>query len=233
VSRKSRPQRSNVLLDDITDENLAKVVGKGLGACFMNSGQTCSALTRMLVPAARHDQIVDLIAQQLPGWTIGDPLEGKSKLGPVISDAQRTRVRSYIQKGIDEGATLVGGGADQPDDLPTGYYVKPTVFANVSPDMTIAQEEIFGPVLVVMPYNDDTEALAIANGTPYGLGGGVWADDKARATAFARKMRTGQIDVNGAFSITAPFGGYKQSGNGRERGTHGFQEFLETKAVQV
>jgi aldehyde dehydrogenase (NAD+) len=225
---------ANVILDDVADEDLAKVVGKGLGACFLNSGQTCSALTRMLVPAAKHDAIVDIIAQQLPGWTIGNPKGGEAKLGPVISAGQRDRVRAYITKGIDEGATLVGGGAEAPEDQPNGYYVKPTVLANVTANMTVAQEEIFGPVLVVMPYADEADALAIANGTPYGLAGGVWSADADRAKAFARKMRTGQVDVNGgAFNVLAPFGGYGQSGNGRERGAHGLNEFLETKSLQL
>ena len=225
---------ANVILDDISDEDLPKVVGKGLGACFLNSGQTCSALTRMLVPASKHDQVVDIIASQLAGWTIGDPFGGAAKLGPVISSVQRDRVRAYITKGIEEGATLVGGGAEAPDDLPTGYYVKPTVLANVTPDMTVAREEIFGPVLVVMPYADDADAVRIANDTPYGLAGGVQSADPERAKAFARKMRTGQVDINGGgFNALAPFGGYKQSGNGRERGAHGLSEFLETKSLQM
>jgi aldehyde dehydrogenase (NAD+) len=225
---------ANVILEDVADADLAKVVGKGLGACFLNSGQTCSALTRMLVPAAKHDAIVDMIAEQLPSWTIGNPKGGEAKLGPVISAAQRDRVRAYITKGIEEGATLVGGGADAPDDQPHGYYVKPTVLANVKANMTVAQEEIFGPVLVVMPYTDEADALAIANGTPYGLAGGVWSGDADHAKAFARKMRTGQVDINGgAFNVLAPFGGYGQSGNGRERGEHGLNEFLETKSLQL
>ena len=225
---------ANVILDDVADDQLAKVVGKGLGACFMNSGQTCSALTRMLVPAAKHDAIVDLIAAQLPAWTIGDPFGGVAKLGPVISSSQRDRVRAYILKGIEEGATLVGGGAEAPDDLPTGYYVKPTVLANVTPDMTVAREEIFGPVLVVMPYADEADAIRIANDTPYGLAGAVWSADADHAKAVARQLRTGQVDINGGgFNTLAPFGGYKQSGNGRERGHHGMGEFLETKAMQL
>ncbi len=225
---------ANVILEDVADEDLPKIVGKGLGACFMNSGQTCSALTRMLVPKAKHAMVVDIISQALPGWTIGDPLAGQAKLGPVISDAQRTRVRNYINRGIEEGATLVGGGAEQPDDQPRGYYVKPTVLAGVTSTMTVAQEEIFGPVLVVMPYEDEADALAIANGTPYGLAGAVWSADAEKAKQFARKMRTGQVDVNGGgFNAFAPFGGYGQSGNGRERGAHGLEEFLETKAMQL
>jgi aldehyde dehydrogenase (NAD+) len=225
---------ANVILEDVADAELPGVVGKALGACFMNSGQTCSALTRLLVPAAKHDAIVDMISQQLPSWTVGNPKGGEAKLGPVISAGQRDRVRAYITKGVEEGATLVGGGAEAPEDQTTGYYVKPTVLANVLPTMTVAQEEIFGPVLVVMPYADEADALAIANGTPYGLSGGVWSADADHAKAFARKMRTGQVDVNGGgFNILAPFGGYKQSGNGRERGAHGLMEYLETKAMQL
>lgn len=225
---------ANILLDDLDDDAMAKAVGKGIGAAFMNSGQTCSALTRMLVPASRHEAVMDVAAQQLAGWTIGDPKTNAGRLGPVISDAQRTRVRGFIDKGIGEGATLVGGGSEQPDDLAQGYYVKPTIFANVTPDMTIAQEEIFGPVLVIMPYADDDDAVRIANSTPYGLSGGVTGADPERAQAIARRLRTGQVDVNGGgFNTMAPFGGYKQSGNGRERGRYGFEEFLEVKAMQL
>jgi aldehyde dehydrogenase (NAD+) len=234
VSLELGGKSANVILEDVEDDKLANVVGRGLGACFMNSGQTCSAFTRMLVPAAKHDQIVDLIAQQLPSWTIGDPMGGQAKLGPVISAAQRDRVRNYINIGLAEGATLVGGGSDAPEDQPNGYYVRPTVLANVTADMTVAKEEIFGPVLVVMPYKDEADALAIANGTPYGLAGAVWSGDADHAKAFARGMRTGQVDVNGGgFNPLAPFGGYKQSGNGRERGPHGMMEFLETKSLQL
>ncbi len=223
-----------VILDDLDGEALQKAVGKALGQCFLNSGQTCTAHTRMVVPAAKHDQIVDMVAGFMPSWTIGDPKTNAGKLGPLISDVQRTRVRSYIQKGIEEGATLVAGGAEQPEDLPTGYYVKPTVFANVTTDMTIAQEEIFGPVLSILPYQDEADAVRVANATIYGLAGGVWSADKDRAIAFARKMRTGQVDINGGgFNVQAPFGGYKQSGNGRELGRYGFEEFLEVKSMQL
>jgi acyl-CoA reductase-like NAD-dependent aldehyde dehydrogenase len=225
---------ANVILDDVADDDLPKIVGKGLGACFMNSGQTCSALTRMVVPRSKQERVIEILANALPGWTIGDPLAGKAKLGPVISESQRTRVRGYITKGVEEGATLVGGGAEQPDDLPTGYYVKPTVLANVTRDMTVAQEEIFGPVLVVMPHDGDDDALAIANGTDYGLAAAVWSSDAVHAGTFARRLRAGQVDVNGGgFNPLAPFGGYKQSGNGRERGPFGLEEFLETKSLQL
>jgi aldehyde dehydrogenase (NAD+) len=223
-----------VILDDLDGEALQKAVGKALGQCFLNSGQTCTAHTRMVVPASKHDQIVDMVAGFMPSWTVGDPKTNAGKLGPLISDVQRTRVRGYIQKGIDEGATLVAGGTAQPEGLPTGYYVQPTVFANVTTDMTIAQEEIFGPVLSILPYSDDDDAVRIANATVYGLAGGVWAADKDRAIAFARRMRTGQVDINGGgFNLQAPFGGYKQSGNGRELGRYGLEEFLEVKSMQL
>ena len=234
VSLELGGKSANIVLDDLEGDALVKAIGKGLGACFLNSGQTCTAHTRMLVPRSKHDAIVDIAAAQLAGWSIGDPFGGKAKLGPVISDAQRTRVRSYIEKGIAEGATLVGGGAEQPDDLPTGYFVKPTVFANVTPSMTIAQEEIFGPVLSIMPYDDEDDAVRIANDTVYGLAGGVWSADPERAKAVARRMRTGQIDINGGgFNPLAPFGGYKQSGNGRVLGRFGLEEFLEVKSMQM
>ncbi len=234
VSLELGGKSANIVLDDLEGDALVKAIGKGLGACFLNSGQTCTAHTRMLVPRSKHDEIVDIAAKQLAGWSIGDPMGGAAKLGPVISDSQRTRVRGYIQKGIDEGATLVGGGPEQPDDLPTGYYVKPTIFANVTPEMTIAQEEIFGPVLSIMPYDDEDDAVAIANATVYGLAGGVWSSDVERAKKVARRMRTGQIDINGGgFNPLAPFGGYKQSGNGRELGRYGLEEFLEVKSMQL
>jgi acyl-CoA reductase-like NAD-dependent aldehyde dehydrogenase len=155
-------------------------------------------------------------------------------LGPLSSAAQRDRVRDYIQKGIDEGAELAAGGTDAPEGLVTGYFVKPTVFGNVRSDMTIAQEEIFGPVLSILPYEDEEDAIRIANDTPYGLAGGVWSADEDRARRVARRMRTGQVDVNGgSFNISAPFGGYKQSGIGRELGRYGLEEFLEVKSLQL
>jgi acyl-CoA reductase-like NAD-dependent aldehyde dehydrogenase len=234
VSLELGGKSANIILDDLEGEALTKAVGKGLGACLLNSGQTCTAHTRMLVPRAKHDEIVGILVAQVQGWTVGDPFGGKAKLGPLISAAQRDRVRGYINKGIEEGATLVAGGPEQPEDLPLGYYVKPTIFANVTADMTIAKEEIFGPVLSVMPYDSEDDAVRIANDTVYGLAGGVWSADPERAKKVARRMRTGQIDINGgAFNPMAPFGGYKQSGNGRELGRYGIEEFLEVKSMQL
>ncbi len=221
---------ANVLLDDA---DFAKAVKVGVANAFLNAGQTCTAWTRLLVPADRHDEVVALAAQAAGRFSPGDPMAEGTRLGPVASAAQRDRVRGYIQTGIDEGARVAAGGPEAPEGLDTGYFVRPTVFAGVRPDMTIAQEEIFGPVLSVMPYDDEEDALRIANGTVYGLAGGVWSADPDRALAFARRMRTGQVDVNGGqFNPVAPFGGYKQSGNGRELGRYGLEEFLEVKSVQ-
>ncbi|WCO67465.1 aldehyde dehydrogenase family protein [Iamia majanohamensis] len=226
---------ANVILDDLEGDELDTAVRKGVGSCYLNSGQTCTAFTRMLVPRSKHDEIVDIIRDEVEStWTLGDPATGDGRLGPLISDTQRERVRGYIRQGIDEGATLVTGGDDAPDDLPTGYYVKPTVFAGVDNAMTIAQEEIFGPVLSVIPYDDTDDAVRIANDTTYGLAGGVWGGDAERARAVARRLRTGQVEVNGGgFNPLAPFGGYKMSGNGRELGMYGLEEFLQTKALQL
>jgi len=226
---------ANVILDDLEGDELDGAVRKGVQSCYLNSGQTCTAFTRMLVPQDRHDEIVDIIRDEVESvYTLGDPATGAGRLGPLISDAQRTRVRGYIEKGVEEGATLVTGGAEAPDDLPTGYYVRPTVFAGVDNSMTIAQEEIFGPVLSVIPYADVDDAVRIANDTSYGLSGGVWGADKDRAQGVARRLRTGQVEVNGGgFNPLAPFGGYKQSGIGRELGKYGLEEFLQTKAMQL
>jgi acyl-CoA reductase-like NAD-dependent aldehyde dehydrogenase len=222
---------ANIILDDA---DLEKAVQGGVANCYFNSGQTCSAHTRMLVPRSRHDEAVKLAKAAAESFTVGDPRVGKVKLGPLISDVQRERVRGYIKKGIEEGATLVTGGAEPPDGLDRGYFVKPTVFANVRNDMTIAREEIFGPVLSIIPYEDEDDAVRIANDTPYGLAGGVWSSDPERAKRVARRLRTGQVDINGgSFNPFAPFGGYKQSGNGRELGRYGFEEFLETKSLQL
>ena len=222
---------ANVILDDA---DLARAVPDGVGKCFLNSGQTCSALTRMLVPRARLSEVEELAKSAAESFTPGDPFDGGTRLGPLVSAAQRDRVRNYIDKGIGEGATLVTGGAESPDGLDTGYFVEPTVFSSVSRDMTIAREEIFGPVLVIIPYDSEEEAVEIANDTEYGLAGGVWSGDPERAKAVARRLRTGQVEVNGGgFNPMAPFGGYKQSGNGREFGAFGLEEFLEVKAVQL
>ncbi len=221
---------ANVVLDDA---DLAAVVPGGVFGCYLNSGQTCSALTRMLVPRSRHDEVVELARAMAENVKVG-PADSDATLGPLVSATQRDRVRGYIQKGIDEGATLVTGGVEAPDGLDTGYFVQPTVFADVTPDMTIAQEEIFGPVLVIMPYDDDDDAVRIANATIYGLAGAVQSADQERAMAIARRMRTGQVDVcGGSFNLLAPFGGYKQSGNGRELGKFGLDEFLEIKSLQL
>ena len=226
---------ANILLPDLEGDELAKATKAAVGSAYLNSGQTCTAFTRLLVPADKHDEIVDALRAEVEGkYTIGDPATGAGRLGPLISETQRERVRGYIRTGIDEGATLVTGGAEQPDDLPTGYYVKPTVFANVRNDMTIAQEEIFGPVLSVIPYDDVDDAVAIANDSPYGLSGGVWGADVDEAKAVARRIRTGGVEVNGgSYNALAPFGGFKQSGIGREAGKYGLEEFLQTKSLQL
>ena len=220
----------NVLLDDA---DFPSAVAAGVGAAYANSGQTCSALTRMIVPRSRLAEVEQLAREAAESYTVGDPFADGTRLGPLISAVQRERVRGYISKGIEEGATVVTGGADAPEGLDTGYFVRPTVFSNVTRDMTIAQEEIFGPVLSIMPYDTEEEAIEIANDTVYGLAGAVSGSEE-RARAVARKIRAGQVRVNkGRGGTGAPFGGYKQSGLGREHGSHGLEEFLEVKALFV
>ncbi|MBI1817959.1 MAG: aldehyde dehydrogenase family protein [Deltaproteobacteria bacterium] len=222
---------ANIILDDA---DLTKAVTSGVGECYLNSGQTCSALTRMLVPRARHEEAVGLARAAAEKFTVGDPLGDTTKLGPLISATQRERVRGYIRKGIEEGAMLVTGGADAPNGLSTGYFVKPTVFANVTNEMTIAQEEIFGPVLSIIPYDTEEDAVRIANDTVYGLSGAVWSGDPERAKRVARQLRTGQVAINGGrYNPLAPFGGYKQSGHGRELGKYGLEEYLQVKSMQL
>ncbi len=220
----------NVILDDA---DLEAAVRGGISNCYLNSGQTCSAHTRMLVPRSKHDEAMRIAKDAAEKFQPGPALSGDSRLGPLVSATQRERVRGYIKKGIEEGATLVTGGAQAPDGLPKGYFVRPTVFANVKSDMTIAQEEIFGPVLCIIPYDSEDDAVRIANDTIYGLAGGVWSKDPERAKRVARRIRTGQVDINGGnFNPLAPFGGYKQSGCGRELGKNGFEEYLEVKSLQ-
>jgi len=218
----------------LEDADLAAAVKGTVNGCFLNSGQTCTALTRMLVPASKYEEAAKLAAEAAKGFTLGDPLSESTRLGPLSSKMQLERVRSYIKKGVAEGAELLAGGADAPEGLPGGYFVKPTVFGKVKNSMTIAQEEIFGPVLSIIPYQDEDEAVRIANDSPYGLAGAVWSKDDARAQSVARRIRAGQIDVNGgAFNMNAPFGGFKQSGHGREAGVYGLEEFLELKSLQL
>ena len=225
---------ANILLDDLDDAAFTKAVTDGVGKAFLNSGQTCSALTRMLVPRHRLAAAEATAGAVADAMVVGDPFAAGVHLGPLASAAQRERVQGFIRAGIDEGATLVAGGLGAPDGLDVGFYVRPTVFGGVTPEMTIAQEEIFGPVLSILPYDDEEHAVSIANGVVYGLAGGVWSGDKAHAEKVARRLRTGQVEVNGgAFNANAPFGGYKQSGIGREYGRYGLEEFLEIKSLQL
>ena len=223
---------ASVILDDA---DLAVAVKGTVNGCYLNSGQTCTALTRMLVPESRHDEAAKIAAEVAKAFTVGDPLAETTRLGPLTSKAQLERVRSYIKKGLSEGAELVAGGAEPPEGVPAGgYYVRPTVFGRVRNNMTIAQEEIFGPVLSIIPYKDEEDAIRIANDTVYGLAGAVWSKDESRAQRVARRIRAGQVDVNGgAFNMNAPFGGFKQSGHGREAGVYGLEEFLEYKSLQL
>jgi acyl-CoA reductase-like NAD-dependent aldehyde dehydrogenase len=221
----------NVLLDDA---DFSRAVPDGVAKCFLNSGQTCSALTRMLVPRERLAEVEELAVGAAEAFTPGDPFDPGTRLGPLVSETQRERVRGYIAKGEAEGAKLLTGGTDAPEGLDRGYFVRPTVFSEVTPEMTIGREEIFGPVLVIQPYDDEEDAVRIANATEYGLAGGVWAGDQERAIAVARRLRSGQIEINGgAFNPAAPFGGYGQSGHGRENGRFGLEELLQIKSLQL
>lgn len=222
---------ANVILEDA---DLAVAVKVGLANAFMNAGQTCSAWTRMLVPRSRMDETVDAISTYVGAHRPGDPLDRSTRLGPVVSARQRDSVREHIRKAIADGHRLVAGGPEPPDGLDRGFYVRPTVFAQVPPESPLAQEEVFGPVLAVVGYETEQEAREIANDSRYGLAGAVWSADQERAVAFAKGMQTGQVDVNGArFNPLAPFGGYKQSGIGREFGRFGVDEFLQIKAIQL
>ena len=225
---------ANIIGEDLDEATFAKAIMGGTGQAFLNSGQTCSLLSRMLVPRARLGEAEGLAAAVATGIKVGDPFAEGTNVGPLASAAQRDRVLGYINKGIEEGAKLIAGGPGAPEGLEKGYYVKPTVFSEVNNKMTIAQEEIFGPVLVLIPYDGIDNAVEIANDSPYGLAGAVFAADKETGIAIAKRIRTGQVTVNGgAFNPNAPFGGYKQSGVGRELGEYGFEEFLEIKSLQL
>jgi aldehyde dehydrogenase (NAD+) len=228
VAQELGGKSANIILDDA---DLEAVISRDLAGMCTNSGQSCNAPTRMLVPAARMDEAATIAAGVASGIVVGDPKEKTSNIGPVVSATQFSRIQQLIEKGIGEGATLQVGGPGRPDGLDTGYYVRPTVFSHVSNDMTIAREEIFGPVLVMIGYEDDDDAVRIANDTSYGLSGYI-SGDSDRAKAMARRIRTGNVHLNGAGpDFNAPFGGYRQSGNGREWGALGFEEYLETKAI--
>ncbi len=229
VTQELGGKSANIILDDAAD--FAKAVAGGVAGCFGNSGQSCNAPTRMLVPKARMAEAIEVAKAAAAKATVGDPAAETTRLGPVVSEAQFNKIQGLIEKGIEEGAELIAGGPGRPEGLDHGYFVQPTVFANVSNDMTIAREEIFGPVLSIIPYEDDADAVRIANDTEYGLSGYV-SGEPEHAQAIARQLRTGNVHLNGAGpDFSAPFGGYKQSGNGREWGIEGFEEFLEVKAI--
>jgi aldehyde dehydrogenase (NAD+) len=220
---------ANVILADADFPTAVKV---GLAKAFVNSGQTCNAQTRMLVPASRYTETIELAVQNAGRYPVGDPLAEGTRLGPLASAAQQSRVRGYIERGVSEGARIVTGGVEPPPGLEVGSYVQPTVFAGVTPGMAIAQEEIFGPVLSVIAYDTEEDAVAIANGTPYGLAAAVWSADQEHAVSIGRQLRAGQVEINGgAFNVAAPFGGFGQSGYGRELGIHGLEEYGELKAL--
>jgi aldehyde dehydrogenase (NAD+) len=219
----------NLLLDDA---DLERAVKAGALGVFRNSGQSCNAPTRMLAPASRLEEVEAIARRTAEGMVVGDPRSERTTMGPLVSRAQLDRVQGYIQTGIAEGARLVAGGPGRPEGLERGFFARPTVFSGVRNDMAIAREEIFGPVLCILPYRDEEEAIRIANDTPYGLSAFVWSQDRERARRVAARIRAGMVHVNGApADLAAPFGGYKQSGNGREWGAHGLREFLEVKAV--
>ncbi len=229
VSQELGGKSANVVL---SDADFAKAAPGALSACFLNSGQSCNAPSRLLVQADQQEQMIEALKSAAATFTTADPDAKGTVLGPVVSKVQWDKIQGLIHTAIAEGARLVTGGPGRPEGLTRGYYVRPTVFADVRPDMTIAREEVFGPVLAVIPYRDEEEAIDIANDSVYGLGGAVQSADLERARKVARRIRTGTVSVNGAqLDLAAPFGGYKQSGNGREWGDHGFQEFLEVKAI--
>ncbi|MFJ5265790.1 aldehyde dehydrogenase family protein [Streptomyces sp. NPDC088387] len=218
----------------LPDADLEKAVALSLASAWFNNGQVCAAWTRLIVPADRQRQVAELLVAAAEGFRVGDPMSEPTRLGPLVSETQRERVDAYIRRGLADGARLVFGGPGRPDGCETGAYVRPTIFTDVDPDAVIAQEEIFGPVLSVIPYTDEEHAVAIANNSVYGLHGAVFGEPD-HALSVARRLRTGQVDVNGGqYNMVAPFGGYKQSGNGgREFGRYGLDDQLETKSVQL
>ncbi len=229
VAQELGGKSANIILDDA---DLEAAVSEGAASMFENTGQSCDAPSRMLVPKDKMNEAAAIAARVAAETAVGNPRVKGTRVGPVVSELQWNKIQGLIQKGIDEGATLAAGGTGRPEGLEKGYYVKPTVFANVSNDMTIAREEIFGPVLSIIPYEDDEDAIRIANDTPYGLSGYVSSGDLAHARRVASRMRTGMVHINGAdLEALAPFGGFKQSGNGREWGAHGMDEFLELKSI--
>lgn len=228
VAQELGGKSANIILDDA---NLEEAIGRDAFGMCMNSGQSCNAGTRMLVPNSKMEAAAEIAKTSMGAVTVGDPTSDGTTIGPVVSEIQWNKIQELIQSGIDEGAELVCGGLGRPEGVSKGYYVKPTLFANVTNDMRIAQEEIFGPVLVLIGYEDDDEAVSIANDTVYGLAGYI-SGSHERALGIARKIRTGNMHVNGSGpDFNAPFGGYKQSGNGREWGSHGLEEFMEVKAI--
>jgi aldehyde dehydrogenase (NAD+) len=229
VAQELGGKSANILLDDA---DLATFVPAGVQACFMNSGQACAAPTRMLVPEHLHEEVVRLARISAEGTAVGDPLKDGVKVGPLVSKAQFDRVQGYIRKGVEEGATLVAGGPGKPEGLATGHFARPTIFANVRSDMTIAQEEIFGPVICLIPADSEQDAIRIANESIYGLNGAVLTKDKDAAYRVARQIRTGCVGQGGLrMDFLAPYGGFKQSGIGREGGPENFHAYTETKTI--
>ena len=218
----------------LPDADLARAVTSGVTQAFLNSGQTCSALSRMLVPRSRLAEVEELAAAAAAHYVLGDPFSPGTRLGPVVSERQRDRVRDHIRYAVGEGARVVAGGQDPPEGLDRGWFVRPTVLSDVRPHMRLAQEEVFGPVLAIIPYDTEDEAVDIANGTIYGLNAAVWSADGDRALAVARRLRSGMVEVNGGlFNPLAPWGGFRQSGHGRELGRFGLEEYLEAKSLQL
>lgn len=229
VTQELGGKSANIILDDVAD--FAKAVGGGVIGCFGNSGQSCNAPTRMLVPRARMAEAMEIAKAVAAKASVGDPVDENTRLGPVVSELQFNKITALIEKGIEEGAELIAGGPGRPEGFDKGYFIQPTVFGNVTNDMTIAREEIFGPVLAILGYEDDADAVRIANDTDYGLSGYV-SGEQEHAERIARQLRTGMVHINGAGpDFSAPFGGYKKSGNGREWGVEGFEEYLETKSI--